>query len=163
MASTGIRHLARQRALQFLYALQCSDGSFEETETDFLGGNPRMRKGWSDFAHELALRTSAGGAALDAEIGEALERWTIDRLAVTDRLCLQLALTEFRQFADIPLRVTINEYIDLARRFGDDKSAAYVNGVLDKLAQKYRHKDFIVGEKKVAPAEASPAEDVPKG
>ena len=138
----GIRHLARQRALQLLYALEHKDVPFEVEEADFLAVNARRRKGWGPFAKKLAQRTHELREKLDKEISEVLKGWKIDRLAITDRLCLRMALCEFHEFPEIPLRVTIDEYIELARGFGDDPSPQFINGVLDRLARNFRHKDF---------------------
>ena len=137
-----IRRLARQSALQFLYALQYDVEPFEVAEAQFLSTNPKQRKNWDEFSHELALRTFENREELDAEISKILEHWTIERISLIDRLCLRMALCEFREFPEIPLRVTLNEYIELARRFGTEESPQYINGVLDRLGQDYQHKDF---------------------
>lgn len=154
-----IRHLARQRALQLLYSLHYNSLGFEEGEKEFLQVNAKRRKGWGPFAHQLAERTYEWRDDLDEEIGKALKNWSLSRLAVTDRLCLRMALCELRAFDDIPLRVTLNEYIELARLFGEEKSPQYVNGVLDHLARNFRHKDFQKGggelSEPVSPDDAS--------
>ncbi len=138
----SMRRLARQRVLQLLYALEYSGESFEETEARFLRLRSGQRKGWSDFARTLARKTYERREALDREIAGALEHWRIERLALTDRLCLRLGLCEMQAFPEIPLRVTLDEYVELARRYGGQDSPAYVNGVLDRLARNYRQKDF---------------------
>lgn len=136
------RQYERHHALQFLYALEYAQESFEEAEREYLQANARRRRGWGDFAHELARLTYENRADLDGEIEKALIKWKIERILILDRIGLRMALCEFRNFADIPLRVTIDQYIELAKRFGGDDSPAFVNGVLDRLAADFRHKDF---------------------
>lgn len=141
----AIRSLARQRALQFLYALEFSRQSFEETEASFIKtSGARWRKGWDEFTRNLAKTTYEKRKELDADISKTLKNWKIERLPITDRICLRMALCEFREFPDIPLRVTMDEYIDLARLFGTDESPQFVNGVLETLSKEFRHKDFTV-------------------
>ncbi len=128
--------------MQLLYCLQFSDQDFEVTREQFLGGNARRRRGWGPFADDLARQTWENRESLDLAIAPVLHKWKIDRLALTDRLCLRMALAEFKHFGEIPLRVTINEYVELVKSFGTDDSPKYVNAVLDRLAEDFRHKDF---------------------
>jgi N utilization substance protein B len=78
------------------------------------------------------------GADLDAELGRAAEHWPLDRLAATDRAVLRMAAAELRARAGTPARVVLDEAIELARRFGGDDSARFVNGVLDRVARALR-------------------------
>lgn len=138
----GLRNLARQRALQLLYGLQYSGLSYDEGEAEFLAVNAKRRKVWSEFASELARATFEEHEALDEEIKPYLKNWKIERIPRTDLLCLRMAVCELQRFPDIPLRATLNEYIELARLFGTDDSPAFINGVLDQIAEKFRGKDF---------------------
>jgi N utilization substance protein B len=78
------------------------------------------------------------GAELDAELGRAAEHWPLDRLAATDRAVLRAAAAELKARPGTPVRVVLDEAIELARRFGGDDSARFVNGVLDKMARALR-------------------------
>ena len=69
-------------------------------------------------------------------IAEVLERWRPERLGATDRALLRLGCAELLYIHDIPIKVTLDEYIELAREFGDDSSAAFVNGILDAIHKK---------------------------
>jgi len=142
----GIRHLARQRAVQLLYALEFA-GDREppaEVERLFLAADKAHRRGWGPFARSLAHQAYQRRDALDLAIRPTLKNWTLERLPILDRLCLRLALCELACFPDIPLRVTINEYIEMARLYGNDESPTYINAVLDTLAKAYPQKDFQV-------------------
>lgn len=156
----GLRRAERQRALQFLYALEFSGNTFEEEEEGFRTTNPKWRKGWKKFARELALLTHQNSRDLDREVGGALDNWRLQRLAVMDRLCLRMALCEFKYHPLVPIRVTMNEYIELAKVFGGDDSPGFVNGVLDQLAKQYKEKDFQIEKQKKA---SEPEEEMEAG
>lgn len=157
----GIRYLARQRVLQFLYALEFAPPgeTIEQAERSFLSLDAAQRRGWGPFAKKLAEEVQRHHTTLDEAIRPLLRNWTIERLPKMDLLCLRMALGEMRYFPDIPLRVTINEYIELARMFSTDESPQYINAVLDQLAKEFPQKDFQVGEKGVAPQEGDEPAD----
>lgn len=141
---SGRRHLSRQTALQVLYAatyLQKDMPLDSVAERAFVTEKVKA-KNWTAFARELVLATQAQASALDARIEKALQNWKIDRLPKLDHLLLRLALCEMQTFPDIPIRVTLNEYIELAKDFGTDESAAFVNGTLDTLSKDFPQKDF---------------------
>ena len=69
----------------------------------------------------------------DKTIEQAASNWDIERIATMDLILLRMAIAEARTFPSVPLKVTINEYIDLAKFYSTEKSGAFVNGVLDKL------------------------------
>lgn len=162
----GVRHLARQRAVQLLYALEFAQESDEpaDIERAFLSADREHRRGWGPFARSLARQTWEHRDELDAAIRPTLKNWTLERLPIVDRLCLRLALCELAYFPDIPLRVTINEYIEMARLFGNDESPVYINAVLDTLARAFPHKDFNVHEDPSEEPTADPGArlDLPK-
>lgn len=145
----GARTLARQRALQLLFALEAGaeeDLPFAVAERRFMAVDARHREGWGPFARALATVTWEERDRLDPEIAGALTGWTLERLPLLDKLCLRMGLSEMRHFPEIPVRVTLNEYIELARHFSTDESPQFVNAVLDRLAREFQHKDFKSGE-----------------
>ncbi len=73
----------------------------------------------------------------DEDIREKTPNWETDRIADIDMILLKMAITEFLQFPSIPSRVTINEYIELAKDYSTTKSGYFINGVLDKLSKDY--------------------------
>ena len=97
-----------------------------------------------EFLEHLFSRTLAMGAEHDKAIEEAASNWDIERIATMDLLLLRMALAEARTFESVPLKVTINEYIDLAKFYSTEKSGAFVNGVLDKLFGAMREDGRIV-------------------
>ena len=77
---------------------------------------------------------------IDALIREAAENWRLERMALVDRNILRLGAYEIRHGRDIPYAVAINEAVDLAKRFGAEESGAFVNGILDRIADIVRKK-----------------------
>ena len=86
-----------------------------------------------EFLEHLFSRTLAMAEEHDKTIEKAASNWDIERIATMDLILLRMAIAEARTFPSVPLKVTINEYIDLAKFYSTEKSGAFVNGVLDKL------------------------------
>jgi len=126
------RHQARRIALQWLY--QCDAGGDADTlsRDDFLA-TADLADETQAFAESLVDGVNAQQAAIDAQLAGVSTNWTVERMAVVDRNILRLAVFEMLHFDDTPPKVALNEAIELAKAFGTEKSAAFVNGVLDKL------------------------------
>ncbi|HEX8108094.1 MAG TPA: transcription antitermination factor NusB, partial [Kofleriaceae bacterium] len=86
------------------------------------------------FARELVAAASQHAVQIDALIGAASKNWRIDRMSRVDRNILRLGACELIAFPDVPVKVVINEAVELAKRFGTAESSAFVNGVLDRIA-----------------------------
>jgi len=97
-----------------------------------------------EFLEKLFSRTLALSAEHDPRIEEAASNWDLERIAAVDLILIRMALAEARTFETVPLKVTINEYIDLAKFYSTDKSSAFVNGVLDKLFTSMKEDGTIV-------------------
>ena len=89
------------------------------------------------FARELALAVQARREDLDATVAAHARNWRVERMAVVDRNILRLATWELR-FTDTPVPIVLDEAVNLARRFGDDPSPGFVNGILDAIARDVR-------------------------
>lgn len=72
------------------------------------------------------------------------KNWDVDRVAVMDILIMQLALTELMEFPSIPVKVTLNEYIELAKYYSTNRSSTFINGVLDRITKDFREEGKIV-------------------
>lgn len=129
-------------ALQVLYAREYLDDPPQEIARRLVDSSEISRSYWNSFCSDLVARTIEGRDSLDIEIDAALEHWRIERLSKVDHVILRLALCEMRTFPDIPVRVTLNEYIELAKQFGTADSSAFVNGILDRLSKQFAEKDF---------------------
>jgi N utilization substance protein B len=86
-----------------------------------------------EFAKNLFRKTLAQESEHDKLIKEHTENWELDRIALMDMILMRMALTEAREFPQIPLKVTLNEYIELSKYYSTPKSSNFINGVLDKL------------------------------
>ncbi len=90
------------------------------------------------FLNELFAQTLAHDKAYEEIIEQCIHNWEMDRIAVMDMLLLKMALCEFHFMPSIPIRVTLNEYIEIAKHYSTPKSRIFVNGVLDKALQLLR-------------------------
>ena len=125
------RHKARELALQVLFQWDIHRGTsgWLEGFWDQHAANPECR----DFAQSLVDGVIKGVAELDALISRYAENWTISRMACIDRNVLRMSVYELLSLPEVPARVTLNEAIDIVKRFGDEQSGAFVNGILDRM------------------------------
>jgi len=86
-----------------------------------------------DFARELAAGIGEETRRLDEELTPYLKKWHLKRLPVADRAILRLAIYEILHVKEVPAKVSINEALELAKKYGDAKSAPFINGVLDSI------------------------------
>jgi len=86
------------------------------------------------FARELFHKTILNSKDFDPLISEKTKNWDIDRIALIDIILMKMALAELLKFPEIPIKVTLNEYIELSKVYSTQKSKVFINGVLDKLA-----------------------------
>jgi N utilization substance protein B len=77
-------------------------------------------------------------------IGKHAQNWDLERIATMDILLIQMALTELIEFQGIPVKVSMNEYIDLAKIFSTPKSSLFINGLLDKMVTELKENKTIV-------------------
>lgn len=98
----------------------------------------------SEFADKLFEKVVQSKDTLIEEIEPYLKNWEMDRIAVVDLIMIRMALTEFTDFPSIPMKVTMNEYIDMAKDYSSPKSKDFVNGVLDRMMKEMVNKGLIV-------------------
>ena len=98
----------------------------------------------AQFADQLLLKAVASGDRYREFISESADNWDLERIALLDILLIQVALAEVEQFPEIPLRVTFNEYIEIAKNYSTEKSPLFINGVLDKIVQKLRDSGDVI-------------------
>jgi len=128
----GARHRGREIALQILYKVDITNYSLEDALEIFKVNFESKSESWS-FARDLATGMHQHLNEIDSLIEKQSERWKISRMPVTDRNILRLAVYELLYREDIPSRVTLNEAIELGKRFGTEESGAFINGVLDNI------------------------------
>ncbi|MEL7167708.1 MAG: transcription antitermination factor NusB [Bacteroidota bacterium] len=125
------RREARERTLQALYARELSDDAPEHVLRTVV--EPHLDEKAQRFAEKLFLRTLDHAETAEELIDRYVENWEVERLALVDRLLLRLAIGEFLGFPDIPPKVSINEALDIAKRYSTPRSAHFLNGVLDAV------------------------------
>ena len=129
----GVRRKARECALQVLFAQE--RGPMRESALaafwDDAGAPPEAR----GYAERLVDLVQAHRAGIDAAIARAAENWTLERMGRVDRNLLRVAVAELMYVDDVPVRVALDEAIEIAKRFGGDDSGRFVNGILDRIAR----------------------------
>jgi transcription antitermination protein NusB len=129
----GSRRKAREAALQMLFQIDLSGEDPEraiELYKQYLGEAVDA----DEYAIELVRGCAAARDAIDARIREVSRHWRLERMARVDRNVLRLAAFELLHMPGVPRKVTLNEAVELAKRFGDEDSPAFINGVLDRIA-----------------------------
>ncbi len=96
-----------------------------------------------EFAKLLFRKTIIRSGDWDKEIAKAVDNWELERIAIMDVIIIKMALTELTEFESIPVKVTLNEYIDISKYFSTAKSKVFVNGILDRLVSDFRQQERI--------------------
>jgi N utilization substance protein B len=121
-----MRQVGAPEALEMLWATQL--------EVEGLSGTPADTDEVA-FAKNLVEGVASNAEDIDAHIEKASLNWRLSRMPVVDRNILRLATFEILLSKDVPTSVSINEAVELAKRFGEKESGAFVNGILDRIAQ----------------------------
>ena len=111
--------------------------SKQKPNKPFLLGSLYKDKDDEDFVSDLFKKTMLHQHTFEEDIAEKTPNWEKERIAEIDMILIKMAITEFLHFASIPVRVTINEYIEIAKDYSTQKSGYFINGVLDKLSKDY--------------------------
>lgn len=141
------RTRARSLALQVLYEVDITNHPPEDVLAARLSEDP-IDERLSTFAREIIFGVIPFTERLDQFIAEHAPEWPIDQVAIIDRNIIRIALWEFIVSQDTPVKVAINEAIELAKRFGSDSSPRFVNGVLGSLAGRQNEIRQIVKSQK---------------
>ena len=96
-----------------------------------------------EFGVDLLKKTVLNQSSLSKEIEGKTANWDKDRIANIDFVLLQMAICEFQKFPSIPVKVTINEYLEIAKEYSTPKSSVFINGILDKLVKEYSDKGTL--------------------
>jgi N utilization substance protein B len=142
----GARHSGREAALQVLFQMEASGAGADEAMTLFwrsfgADDDPEGRL----YADEAIRGVCAALEQLDKHIAEASTHWRVERMARVDRNVLRLGTWELVHRHDVPRAVVLNEAVELAKAFGTDESSAFVNGVLNRIADALGRKDEETG------------------
>lgn len=131
----GERRKAREFALQAMYAIDQSKLSPAQALACFWAGNNDLPDDLRSFTERLVLGACERSQEIDQIITTHSANWKIQRMSVVDRNLLRLAIFELKWCDEIPLRVSLNEAIEIAKQYGTEESGSFVNGILDKVAK----------------------------
>jgi N utilization substance protein B len=136
----GLRRQARERAVQALYQLDSNEtlasGHAAETLRIFWQSLEPSEPEVEELAAPLIAGVIAHLVELDRTVEEVSVNWRVARMATVDRNVLRLGAFELLHRPDVPPKVAINEAIDIATRYGSEESGSFINGILDKIAQR---------------------------
>jgi N utilization substance protein B len=110
----------------------------------FVVGSLYKDKDDEDFVSALFKKTVLKQKTYEEDIAEKTPNWETDRIADVDMILIKMAITEFINFPSIPIRVTINEYIEISKDYSTEKSSYFINGVLDKISKEFINNKRIV-------------------
>ncbi|AIS59754.1 antitermination protein NusB [Listeria ivanovii subsp. londoniensis] len=122
------RREAREKALQALFQIELNEMSLDQAIKNI------MEDEQDDYMEKLVEGVMANKAEIDAIIEPNLDNWRMDRLSKVDLSLLRLSIYEINYLSDVPNRVSLNESIEIAKIYSDEKSSKFINGVLANIA-----------------------------
>lgn len=128
----GNRRKSRVQALQAMYQCDRSNGTADDVLPVFWNSQGRPSEEVALFTEDLVRGVLREHDRIDGELERLSRHWPPDRMAVIDRNIIRLALFEIIFREDIPPKVTINEYVAIAKKYSTEESGAFVNGILDR-------------------------------
>jgi len=135
----GARRKSRELALQALYQWNITrQDPFLILDQQKANFSPADEE--DEFAQQIVVGVLEHYVHIDELIEKFSEHWRLDRMSIIDRNILRMAIFELLFCENIPPRVTLNEAIDLGKRFGSEDSSAFINGILDRIQKEVIHK-----------------------
>jgi N utilization substance protein B len=138
------RRYARECVMQALYAHELAGGDPAHTIDTVI--RPRLHDDDPilEFAVDLFRRSVELREVAIAIIQEHTRNWELDRIAIIDRILLQMAIVEFLELKDVPPKVTMNELIEIAKKYSTSRSGRFINGILDAVLERLTAEGRIV-------------------
>ncbi len=129
------RTLAREFALQVLYQTDITHNSYDASLNNFWQAHSEenIEEEIKKFTDELVKGVTENLAVIDAKIAQCATNWQLKRMAVVDRNILRMGCFELMFRDDIPFKVSINEAVELAKKYSSLEASKFVNGILDKI------------------------------
>ncbi len=131
MVKSG-RRIAREYALQCLYAHEMTQDQINKIVEDVINSRIEDQKTRA-FSEKLIREVVKHQKELDRMIRKKAVNWDFTRIAIIDKLILRMGISEFLFFEDIPPKVSINEAIEIAKKYSTEKSGSFINGILDSI------------------------------
>ena len=132
--TTSSRHLAREQVLKALYAEEIGDADASALLEQLMADEGLSEK-HAEFGRTLLVLAGRAREEATKTIASLADNWQLERLATIDRIIMCLAITEFREMPDVPIKVVLNEAIELAKTFSTSQSSAFINGILDRFVR----------------------------
>lgn len=129
------RRKAREYALQLLFQIDFTQRELERKDLEEFWSDKKASRDIKEFTEKLVKGTLESLEEIDSIIEKATENWFLKRMAAVDRNILRFAAYEILHRKDIPYAVTINEALEIAKKYSSAEAASFLNGVLDKLAK----------------------------
>ena len=127
------RTRARERALKILYQADITGKPMAKVAEEFSDTEETQESEVLDFSKRHVLGVELNLGVIDKKICEYATNWEFKRIAIIDRNILRLGIFELMHAPDVPPKVTINEAVELAKKYGDLDSSKFVNGILDNI------------------------------
>ncbi len=141
----GARREGREAAVQFLYQRDLNGNPEADSGAEFWDLRPATRK-VREFGMALAEGVLANREAIDTRIRESASNYDLHRIAAVDRNILRVSIYEMLFCPEVPPVVSINEAIEIAKRFGSEDSGRFVNGILDRVRGSLPRSPRVAGE-----------------
>ena len=138
----GKRRSSRELTLKFLYQSEMNKGNIEEQMKIFIERNSSHGE-VEDFMESLVKSIYKEIEEIDKIIQECSDNWILDRMTVIDRNILRMGTCELLFDFLTPPKVVINEAIDIAKKYGNEDSPEFINGILDKIHKMIGHKGIL--------------------
>lgn len=129
------RTKARERAVQALYQIDVAASDLDEALERFWKSFEPVEREVRAIAEEYVRGVAEHRQTIDDAIEGVSANWRLDRMAKVDRNVLRLAVFELQHRSDVPVRVVLNEAIEMGKKYGSESSGAFINGLLDRIAQ----------------------------
>ncbi|KRQ86832.1 hypothetical protein ABG79_01323 [Caloramator mitchellensis] len=130
------RKNAREKAMTLLYQMEISQSSAEEVINDFYENNEiKFSNDDIDYIKDCISGIEKNLNIIDGYIEKYAQGWKLNRIAKVDISIMRLAIFEMLKREDVPNPVAVNEAIELAKKYGTDNSAAFINGILGKVIE----------------------------
>ncbi|MEW6109245.1 MAG: transcription antitermination factor NusB [Nitrospirota bacterium] len=129
------RRKAREYALQILFQLDFTGGKPGSGYSENFWSGKKENEDLKRFTGEIVRGTIENLKEIDSVIQKAAEHWKVERMAAVDRNILRFAVYEILYRKDIPTAVTINEALEIAKKYSSSEAAPFINGLLDRIAR----------------------------
>ncbi len=133
---TARRSKARDLVLQALYAAEIGEGDGSDVFVEIVEG-AKLDSNSLEFARPLFDKVTEEREWADKVITELAHNWKLERIAIIDQIVLRMAMTEMKVMVDTPVKVVLNEAIELAKRYSTAESSRFVNGILDSFVKNH--------------------------